>query len=161
MNNADDLADRRRLRLAAATEIPASAAGEALNKSSSESTLSGMDQQLVDAKIAASEARVDTKFAQLIARLESMDSKLTRIEADNLRTRSTVRTTGFTIVSIILAVLALTFAVFSQSFNLGSKISDVARLEATSILQAQTQQRAPVVLPEPLLGNTQTAADQK
>jgi len=120
-----------------------------------------MDQQLVDAKIAASEARVDTKFAQLIARLESMDGKLTRIEADNLRTRSTVRTTGFTIVSIILAVLALTFAVFSQSFNLGSKVSDVARLEATSILQSQTQQQSPAALTARSLGNTQTPSDQR
>lgn len=161
MNNADDLADRRRLRLAAATENPSGLADEALNNSSAKSTSSGMDQQLVDAKIAASEARVDTKFAQLIARLESMDGKLTRIEADNLRTRSTVRTTGFTIVSIILAVLALTFAVFSQSFNLGSKVSDVARLEATSILQSQSQQRTTAAAPVPLLGNTQTPSDHR
>jgi hypothetical protein len=116
-------------------------AQDALIAARNKVTPSRMPDELTDAKIAAAEARTDTKFAQLLARLdatnarlESFDTKLGRIEAEGIRTRSTVRTTGFTVVSIIVAVLGLLFAVFAQSFNLGSKVSEVAHAEALAVL---------------------------
>ncbi|TZG25613.1 hypothetical protein [Sphingomonas montanisoli] len=88
-------------------------------------TSGGMD--VIDAKIAAAEARTDAKFTQVIAKLDAMDGKLTRIEADNIRTRSTVRSSTFAIISAFIAVVALGFAIFSQSFNMGEKVRESAR----------------------------------
>lgn len=124
---ADQLALVRRLRETNATLEQDLAALKQAGVSGTSRSMS--DDALIDAKIAAAEARTETKFGALLHKLESMDGKLTRIEADNIRTRSTVRTSSFAVVSIIVAVLGLLFATFTQSFNLGSRVSEIARSE--------------------------------
>lgn len=111
-------------------------------------TLGGMDSALIDAKVAAAEARTDTKFERLIGRLDSIDAKLTRIETDNVRTRATVRTTGLSVFAAIVTVLGLLFAVFSQSFSIGTKVSDAAREQAQQVFNAR-QPSADVTRPSP------------
>jgi len=106
-----------------------------------------MDTAIIDAKIAASEARADTKFSQVLGKLEGMDGKLTRIEADNIRTRSTVRTSAIALGALFVSIAALLVAAISSSFNIGAKVGDVARTEARQTyndLQPRPVQPIPV-----------------
>jgi hypothetical protein len=79
---------------------------------------------VIDAKIAAAEARTDTKFAQVIARLDRMPSTATLI--------GSLATAAATIIAIVLAVLAYG----SQWFGLGMDASAAAQAGADRALSA-------------------------
>jgi hypothetical protein len=87
---------------------------------------------LMDAKVAAAEARADTKIARLEGKLDLLVSKiderfdalrdkLDALRDDNRATRANQWVIGFGLAVLIIAVAAL-FPVF---FDLGSKVRDM------------------------------------
>lgn len=108
-------------------------------------TLPPMD--LVDAKIAAEAARTDTKFAQLIGKLDRMDDKLTRLEGDSQRTRATVRTSaislGLGLAALMVAIAGLLLNSVIGSFTAGARVDEIARTAAARVYQQQQQQAPP------------------
>ena len=87
-----------------------------------------IDQQLVDAKIEAAEARTDTKFAQLIGRMDSFAESLSAIrgelkdiQADNRHTRGTVRNSAFALAALMIAMLALFATVIPATISWGQQ----------------------------------------
>lgn len=91
---------------------------------------------IIDAKIAASEARTDTKFAKLEGKLDLILNKVDRLEGDSQRTRATVRNTGLTLffglASLMVAISALAFNGFLGSFNAGVRVRDIVREEVVA-----------------------------
>lgn len=100
---------------------------DALRTGKITATVQDMDQaaerDIIDAKIAAAEARTDTKFVrfeskldQLAADFADVRSDLRELRSDNKNTRTTVIVTGltstFAIVTIVIAVLAYGAATF-------------------------------------------------
>ena len=83
---------------------------------------------LTDAKIAASEARTDTKIARVegkldlvVSKIDAIGEKLNVLRDDNRATRANQWVIGFGLAVLIIAVAAL-FPVF---FDLGSKVRDM------------------------------------
>jgi len=100
---------------------------DALKSGSSSGISKGMDSQaerdLTDAKIAAAEARTDTKFARfegkidlMLSQLGQVSTELGTLKADNKSTRTTVIVTAvsstFAIITVLIAVMALGAAQF-------------------------------------------------
>jgi predicted transcriptional regulator len=126
--------------------------------------MSDMTREEIDAKIAASEARGDTKFAHVDGRLDAVIGKLddlrlqlSEVAMDNQRTRSTVVTTVVTtgIASVLgLAALIVGLALGLPSvYSLGTNTRDIVRSEvqqalppAPAIVQPPTVQ-APAAVP--------------
>jgi hypothetical protein len=99
-----------------------------------------MNREEIDAKIAASEARTDTKFARLDGQIAQVLLKLDTIHADN----SSVKTNVWAGVGLIVAVIALlagvTFALGPAAFMAGLDIHD--RIE-TSVKSATSPTKPP------------------
>lgn len=96
-------------------------------------TSGGMDPALVDAKIAASEARTGEKFAKLDGKLDLILEKIETVRAQSTDARTEARTTRRTVVGTgisLAALLLAVFALYSNGFNMGTKVGDVARIEA-------------------------------
>jgi hypothetical protein len=96
-------------------------------------TSGSMDPAIVDAKIAASEARTDTKFAKLEGKLDLIVASLNVINGNATDAKSEARTTRRTIIGtgISLGALILAIAAFGvNTFTLGSRVDDIARVEA-------------------------------
>lgn len=93
---------------------------------------SGDMSDLVDAKIAAAEARTDTKFAQLLARLDKLPTTATLL--------ATAATTIFSIIVGLIAVLAYG----GDSFNTGRSIEN-----QFSAISAKLDHLAPTPGPAP------------
>jgi hypothetical protein len=85
-----------------------------------------MSREEVDAKIEASEARTDTKFAQLMGEMKAgfarMDERMGAIERSTAGIKATVIVTGIAIVGLVVAVMAYG----SDRIGLGASISDIA-----------------------------------
>lgn len=99
----------------------------------------GMD--LVDAKIAAAEARTDTKFAEVLGELKAMRSDMSHMPS----TWAMVGTMGgfaVVVVTVILAVMAYGGDRFDGgvAFGQGSAEAKVALDKVTSDNAAQTKQ---------------------
>ena len=78
---------------------------------------------LVDAKIAAAEARTDAKFAQVLAKLDTLTTEVRT-------SRSSIWTAAFAIMGLILAVVAMVVTVAPSAFSVGAQMREVARDEA-------------------------------
>ncbi|HEX8214569.1 MAG TPA: hypothetical protein VF582_03755 [Allosphingosinicella sp.] len=96
-------------------------------------TSRGMDNALIDSKIAASEARTDTKFAKLegkldliLERVETVKEQSTDARSEARATRRTVIGTGVSLGALLIAI----FTLYTNSFNLGARVDDIARIEA-------------------------------
>lgn len=102
-------------------------------------TSGGMD--IIDAKIAAAEARTDTKFAEVLGELKAMRSDMSHMPS----TWAMVGTMGgfaVVIVTVILAVMAYGGDRFDGgvAFGQGSAEAKVALDKVTSENAAQTKQ---------------------
>lgn len=86
---------------------------------------------LVDAKIAASEARSDTKFAELLGELRLMNQRLDHVERSTSGMRSTVIGTGIGVVAVVIAVMAYG----AQWFGVGMDAQQVSERAAQSALE--------------------------
>jgi hypothetical protein len=83
----------------------------------------------IDAKIAAAEARTDTKFAQVQGTLSMIARDLARLSEDNRATRTTVRNTGWALAGLIIAVAAMgitVFGIMGDRFIAGMSASEIA-----------------------------------
>lgn len=101
---------------------------------------SGVNMSEVDAKIAASEARTDTKFAEMMGELRVISTRLDHVEKSTSGIKSTVISTG---VVTAVAVLALVTAIFgwgSQMFGVGMNADSVARQAAEAVRQETSAQ---------------------
>jgi len=96
--------------------------GRGLQSGGGGSTYLGMEA-LIDAKVAAAEARTDAKFAQVLAKLDSMDKQ-------GSNTRSTVWQAAFAIMGLIVALVALAATIVPSAFSTGANMREMARDEA-------------------------------
>lgn len=112
---------------------------QSLHGSDNGGTSASMDQELVDAKIAAAEARTETKFAELIGRtdakfaevlgrLDRLTGEVQDMRSDNRHTRSTVRNAAFALAALIIGVPALLAAVVPAAVNWGADHAAVVPL---------------------------------
>ena len=85
-------------------------------------TSGGMDG-LVDAKIEAAEARTDAKFAQVLAKFDSLTTEMRSI-------RNSIWTAAFAVMGLILAIVTLLVTVAPSAFAIGAQMREVARNEA-------------------------------
>ena len=115
------------------------------------------DMETLNSKIALSEARTDTKFAQLTGRIDlllatvgdidrrqsdrsaSVEHRMaelrTTVLTDNRHTRSTVRNTGFALAGLIIASLGTVIAgvsLYPSVFGFGLQVRDIVRQEVAS-----------------------------
>lgn len=132
---------------------------------------------IVDAKIAASEARTDTKFAQLMGELSTMRAEINgRLDVLGTRVGHVETSTAgmkTTVIVTAIAALGLTVAVMaygSQWFGLGMDAQQVAdRAAQTSTQNLQPQVDALNVkmdtlirgLNERMMGSEETPAPYK
>jgi hypothetical protein len=101
-------------------------AANALREEAAEYTAMSSDpDDLTDAKIAASEARTETKIVRMEGKLDLVVSKLDSLREDNRATRANQWVIGFGLAVLIVAVAAL-FPVF---FDMGGKVKDWIREE--------------------------------
>lgn len=78
----------------------------------------------IDAKIAAAEARTDTKFAQLFGEVRHIQQSVSG-------TKTTIIITGIAVLGVLVAILGYG----QQWLGLGLNISDVAQKSATSAIE--------------------------
>lgn len=103
------------------------------------------DIPLIDAKIAASEARTDTKFAKLegkldliVASLETVKGQAVDAKAEARTTRRYVVGTGFSLGALLLGM----FGLYANAFNIGTRVDDIARTEAQQAYNEMAVQAA-------------------
>lgn len=92
-------------------------------------TFEGME--VVDAKIAAAEARTDTKFAELLGELRLINQQIDHVEKSTGGLRSTVIGTGIGVVAVAIAVMAYG----AQWFGIGMDAQQVSERAAQSALE--------------------------
>lgn len=85
----------------------------------------------VDAKIEATEARTDTKFAELLGELRLLNQRLDHVEKSTSGMRSTVIGTGIGIVAVVIAVMAYG----AQWFGLGMDAQQVSERAVNSAIE--------------------------
>ena len=105
-------------------------------KSGGGSGTSGGMEALIDAKVAAAEARTDAKFAAVLAKLDSLTVEVRS-------TRGSVWQGVFAVMGLIVALVAILGTVVPFSFTAGSQYRDIAR-EEVRVAEAQ---RAPAAAP--------------
>lgn len=82
------------------------------------------DMSIVDAKIAAAEARTDTKFAELIGELKAIETSTAGI-------KTTVVVTGIAAVALVVAI----FGWGSQMFGVGMNTQSISDQSAKNVLE--------------------------
>lgn len=85
-----------------------------------------MNREEVDAKIAASEARTDSKFASVITRLDYLIVRMDKLEAEMAGVKKTMILTGIsTVLATVFGVAGLNAALLNNmtaSFESGKEI---------------------------------------
>ena len=104
------------------------ALGPGLSNGGGGGTLPPMDS-LIDAKIAAAEARTDAKFANVLSKLELIGSDVRTMRDDNRATRTTVWQAAFTVMGLLVALVALAGTLGPAAFSMGQAVRDIARSE--------------------------------
>lgn len=96
-------------------------------------TIDDMSAAEIDAKIAAAEARTDTKFAQLLGRLDVMNQKLTALDksvsdlrGDNRSLRTLTVGSSIAVFFGIAATVLGALAYGGQLFSTGMNVSGIA-----------------------------------
>lgn len=143
MSNIFDMSERRK-KLAADEDVSDAAQSSHLYGGGGGGTSPPMDP--VDAKIAAAEARTDTKFATLKGQLDLISAKLDSINEKATDARSEARTTRRTVVGTGLSLAALIMALVGfggNMFGLGSRVDDIARVEAQKAVKERARLEAP------------------
>jgi hypothetical protein len=110
----------------------------------------GMSESEEHLRIQLSEARADTKFAQLIGEMRAgfagVDARLSAVERSTSGVKTTVIGTGVAVVAVVIAILA-----YGQTwFGIGVNTRDIIRATVSEYIQ-QTPQQAPSA-PEPHAG---------
>ena len=93
-------------------------------------------EALVNAKIEAAEARTDAKFAQVLAKLDTLTTEVRS-------SRSSIWTAAFAIMGLFLAVVGLVLAVAPSAFSAGVQMREIARDEARAAAVVPRQAIAP------------------
>lgn len=107
----------------------------------------------VDAKIAAAEARTDTKITKIEGKLDLILQRLGTIEEKSADARGEARATRRYVVGTGLSLGALLIAIVTlaiNGFNIGSKVDDIARYEAQQVVSELTNRQA-IEAPTPAL----------
>jgi len=110
-------------------------------------TSSNMDA-LIDAKIAAAEARTDAKFAAVLSKLDSLTSEVRSA-------RTSIWTAAFAIMGLIVAVVAIVLTIAPAAFSLGTQLRDIARDE---VRLAQPTAVTPLISQKPVEPDSLAAA---
>lgn len=95
-------------------------------------TSQGMD--VVDAKIAAAEARTDTKFAEVVGELRLIERSTSGLKA-------TIIVTGISVVALVAAILGWGTSMFGTGMD-AQTVADRAALSVEQRLSAQLQTTA-------------------
>lgn len=94
------------------------------------------DMDTVDAKIAAAEARTDTKFAKLLSQLELLNLRMGHVETS---TAGLKLNTWLAMASAVALVVAI-FGWGSSMFGVGMNVESVANKAASSTAQTAQPQ---------------------
>jgi hypothetical protein len=89
-----------------------------------------LTREEIDAKLAASEARTDTKIARLEGKLDLVLSKLDDVRNDNRGIRANQWVIGFGLALLIVAIAAL----FPAFFGIGAQVKDLVDASVQSHL---------------------------
>ncbi|MEN9717232.1 MAG: hypothetical protein RIQ99_110 [Pseudomonadota bacterium] len=92
----------------------------------------------IDAKIAASEVRTDTKFAELLRHIDGQTAKLESVERSTAGVKTTVIVTG---IGTVIGLAALGVAILARGdtlFGLGLSVSDAAEQAARRVAAQQS-----------------------
>jgi hypothetical protein len=99
----------------------------------SEMSAGTVTREEIDAKIAASEARNDTKFARLEGQMAQMLQKLDTIHEDNRSVKTNVWAGVGLIVAVIALLTGVTFALAPAAFTAGLDIQDKIEQSVRSV----------------------------
>lgn len=105
----------------------------------------------IDAKIAAAEARTDTKFAELMGELKllrsdlsgdfkAIEARIAHVETSTSGIKSTVVTTGIVTAVAVLGLVVAIFGWGSQMFGVGMTADSVAKQAAQAVQQSTSVQ---------------------
>jgi hypothetical protein len=145
------LADQRPL---AATAIPQNSSIDALiatlkkdrptylvDEGSNE--MAAPTREEIDAKLAASEARMETRAAisdgkldLVLAKLASIGEKMDDVRSDNRTTRANIWAVCAIVVTTIVGMAALVIAVAPAAFTIGAQVRDMVQKEMAATPQA-------------------------
>lgn len=100
-----------------------------LQSPASSATSNGMSE--VDAKIAAAEARTDTKFAQVMGELRLINQRLEHVEGYTRNLRSTVIGTGIAAVALVVGI----FGWGASMFGVGMDAQSIANQSAKNVVE--------------------------
>lgn len=112
--------------------------------------MSDITREEIAARIEASEARTDTKFAQMMGELHAMRAELggkldtigvrvDSVEKSTHGTKATIIVTGIAVVGLVVAIMAFG----SQSIGIGFSASEIATTAAQRALSEQATRPAP------------------
>lgn len=94
----------------------------------------------IDAKLAASEARTEARFAEMngkfdlvLAKMDSLTSSVAEARKDAREDAKHTRNTLWVVATIIVAIIGLSVAVWLGGLDLGTKVSDLVDQKVASI----------------------------
>lgn len=86
-------------------------------------------QELVDAKIAAVEARTDVKFGQLIGEIQLINQRFDHLEGQMRSIRSNIWAATSIVIGSMIGIIAILATVIPWTFDLGVASRDVIARE--------------------------------
>ena len=98
---------------------------------------------MIDAIIEAAAARTDAKFAQVLAKLDTLTTEVRE-------SRSSIWTAAFVIIGLIFAVVAIIVSVAPSAFSTRAQLREIAREESRAAAPAAASVPEAIATPEPV-----------
>lgn len=107
-------------------------------------TMASPTREEIDAKLAASEARSETRSVQLeskfdlvLAKIAGLGEKMDDVRSDNRTTRSNIWAVCAVIVGVIVGTAALIMTLGPSAFTLGAQVRDMVQKELQLVAPAK------------------------
>jgi hypothetical protein len=104
--------------------------------------MDGQNSELIDAKIAACEARGEVKLARLEGKIDVMIANQASLKDGVNSVKNTVWTVGAIVVTVIVASIALVVALVPPSVTFGTQMRDMVQREVESQKRSDTPPKA-------------------
>lgn len=93
----------------------------------------------IDAKIAASEARTETRLAEMNGKFDLILSKIDSLHGEVVRTEGRVETAKWTMIAVFIAAVFAGAGLLASGIGVGSAFRDIVRQEVQALAPSAQQ----------------------